>query len=339
MLSFRQYLLRRLLLAAVTLCGVIMAVFVLTRILPGNPAVVRLGPYATPDLLAAMEKEMGLDKPLPVQFYDYVVALAHGDMGQSWRTGQPVLQDLAQRLPATLELAIAATLIAVVVGHVLGILGAIQHNSLLDQLIRIFAVLGASTALFWLALVFIYIFYYRLGWAASPLGRIDVGQPSPTHLTGALVLDSLLTANWPALHSSLGHLVLPSITLAFVVSAPITKIVRAAMLDTLHADFIRTARTVGVPEIQVIFRDGLRNAMIPILTTIGIVFGYLMAGNVLVEMIFAWPGIGSYAWMALVNKDFEAIQGFVLLIAAMYVVLNLGIDLLYSLVDPRIRLG
>jgi peptide/nickel transport system permease protein len=129
------------------------------------------------------------------------------------------------------------------------------------------------------------------------------------------------------------------VTLAFIVSAPITKMVRAAMLDTLHADFIRTARTVGVPETQVIFRDGLRNAMVPILTTIGIVFGYLMAGNVLVEMIFAWPGIGSYAWLALVNKDLEAIQGFVLLIATMYVVLNLGIDLLYSLIDPRIRLG
>lgn len=339
MLSFSRYLLRRLLLAVLTLCGVIVAVFILTRILPGNPAVVRLGPYATPDLLAAMEKQMGLDKPLPVQFYNYVAALAHGDMGQSWRTGQPVLQDLAQRLPATLELAIAATLIAIMVGLVLGILGAIHQNSLLDQVIRLFAILGASTALFWLALVFIYVFYFRLGWAPPPLGRIDVGVPPPRHLTGALLLDGMLTANWPALRNSLGHLLLPAITLAFVVSAPVNKIVRAAMLDILHSDFIRTARTVGVPELQVILGDGLRNAMIPILTTIGIVFGYLMAGNVLVEMIFAWPGIGSYAWMALVNKDFQAIQGFVLLIAAMYVMLNLVVDLLYNLVDPRIRLG
>jgi peptide/nickel transport system permease protein len=188
-------------------------------------------------------------------------------------------------------------------------------------------------------LVFIYFFYYRLGWAPAPLARIDVGIDPPTRVTGMYLVDSLVTGNWSAFRNSLAHLLLPAITLAFVVSAPITKIVRAALLDTLHADFIRTARTVGVTEREIIFRDALRNAMIPILTTIGIVFGYLMAGNVLVEMIFAWPGIGSYAWMALENKDIEAIQGFVLLIAGMYVILNLVIDLLYSVIDPRIRLG
>ena len=339
MISLRKYLLGRLALAVLTLCGVIVAVFLLTRILPGNPAVVRLGPYASPELLASMEKQMGLDKPLAAQFTRYIAALARGDMGKSWRTGQPVLTDLAQRLPATLELALAATLIAIVIGLCLGTLAAVRQNSLADRIIRLYAILGASMALFWLALVFVYVFYYRLGWAPSPLGRLDVGLSAPPRLTGAFVLASLLTGRWAALGNSLGHLALPAATLAFIVSAPITKMVRAAMLDTLHADFIRTARTVGVPEVQVIFRDGLRNAMVPILTTIGIVFGYLMAGNVLVEMIFAWPGIGSYAWLALVNKDLEAIQGFVLLIATMYVVLNLGIDLLYSLIDPRIRLG
>jgi len=338
MVSLRRYIARRLLLAAITLFGVVVAVFVLTRILPGNPAVVRLGPYARPDLLAEMEKEMGLDQPLPVQFYNYISALARGDMGHSWRTGQPVRKDLAQRLPATLELALAATLIAIIAGHILGVLGAIKQDSLLDQIIRMIAILGASTALFWLALVFIYTFYFRLGWIPAPLDRIDVGIEPPARITGAYVIDSLLRADWAAFRSSLGHLLSPAITLAFVVSAPITKIVRASMLDTLHADFIRTARTVGVPEREVIFHDALRNAMIPILTTIGIIFGYLMAGNVLVEMIFAWPGIGSYAWMALVNKDFEAIQGFVLLIAVIYVTLNLVIDLLYSVIDPRIRL-
>lgn len=325
--------------AAVTLFGVVITVFILTRILPGNPAALRLGPYAKPELLAAMEHEMGLDKPLPVQFYNYVAKLGRGDMGKSWRTGQPVRKDLTQRLPATLELALAATLMAVVVGHILGLLGAIKQNSLLDQIIRGIAILGASTALFWLALVFIYFFYFRLGWAAAPLDRLDVGIQPPTRITGIYVVDSLLTGNLASLRSSLGHLLLPAVTLAFVVSAPITKIVRAAMLDVLHSDFIRTARTIGVPYRDILFRDALRNALIPILTTIGIVFGYLMAGSVLVEQIFAWPGIGSYAWMALVNKDFEAIQGFVLLIAALYVMLNLGIDLLYSVIDPRIRLG
>ncbi len=339
MVSLRRYTLRRLLLALVTLCGVIIVVFVITRILPGNPAAVRLGPYAQPELLAALEKEMGLDQPLPVQFVNYVVKLSKGDMGKSWRTGQPVRDDLGQRLPATLELALLATLIAILVGLILGTLAALSQNSWFDQLVRILTILGASTALFWLALVFIYIFYYRLGWAAPPLDRLSVSIPPPTRLTGLFVVDSLLTGNLPALKDALHHLALPALTLAFVVSAPITKIVRAALLDQLHADYIRTAKTIGVPMREIVWRDALRNAMIPILTTIGIVFGYLMAGNVLVEMIFAWPGIGSYAWMALVNKDMEAIQGFVLLIATLYVGLNLVIDLLYSVIDPRIRLG
>ena len=339
MTSLRRYVARRLLLAFITLCGVIIVVFTVTRILPGNPAVVRLGPYAKADLLAQMEAEMGLDKPLPVQFIDYLGKLARGDMGHSWRTGQPVRNDLAQRLPATLELAITATLIAVAAGLILGIFSALHQNSWFDQIVRILNIFGASTAVFWLALVFIYIFSYRLGWATPPLDRLTVGIDPPQRITGMFVIDSLLAGNGIALRDALHHLALPALTLAFVVNAPITKIVRAAMLNQLHADFIRTAKTIGVPMREIIWRDALRNAMIPILTTIGIVFGYLMAGNVLVEMIFAWPGIGSYAWMALLNKDFEAIQGFVLLIAIMYVGLNLVIDLLYSVVDPRIRLA
>lgn len=339
MTSLRRYVARRLFLAFITVCGVIVVVFFVTRILPGNPAAVRLGPYAKAELLAQMEKQMGLDKPLPVQFVNYVVKLAQGDMGQSWRTGQPVRNDLAQRLPATLELAITATIIAIAVGMVLGILSALHQNSWFDQIVRIFTIFGASTAIFWLALVFIYVFYYRLGWASAPLDRLSVGLQPPPRVTGAFIIDSLLSGNLATLGDALHHLALPALTLAFVVNAPITKIVRAAMLDQLHSDFIRTAKTIGVPMHEIVWRDALRNAMIPILTTIGIVFGYLMAGNVLVEMIFAWPGIGSYAWMALLNKDFEAIQGFVLLIAVMYVGLNLAIDLLYSVIDPRIRLA
>ncbi len=339
MVSLRRYILRRLLLSVVTLFGVIVVVFFITRILPGNPAVVQLGPYATPQLLAQTEKEMGLDKPLPAQFVDYVGKLAHGDLGKSWRTGQPVLKDLSQRLPATLELAFYATLIAIIVGLALGIPAAVFRGSWFDQIVRVFAIFGASTALFWLALVFIYVFYYKLGWAAAPLDRLDTGVTAPSHITGFLTIDSLLTGNWQAFQNAAYHLALPALTLAFVVSAPIIKIVRAAMLDQLNADYIRTAKTVGVPFTEILLHDALRNAMIPILTTIGIVFGYLMAGNVLVEMIFAWPGIGSYAWNALLNKDFEAIQGFVLLIASLYVGLNLLIDLLYSVIDPRIRLG
>lgn len=339
MVSLRRYLLRRLALAFLTLCGVVVVVFLITRILPGNPAAVRLGPYAKPELLAALEKEMGLDKPIYLQFTSYVANLAKGDLGKSWRTGQPVTRDLAQRLPATLELALAAILLALFLGFTLGVASAIFQHTWFDQLVRVIVILGASTALFWLALVFIYVFYYLLGWAAPPLDRLSVGVPSPPRVTGLFVLDSLLAGTFVSLKNALHHLALPSFTLAFVVSAPITKIVRASMLDQLHSDFIRTAKTIGVPMRKIIWWDALRNAMVPILTTIGIVFGYLMAGNVLVEMIFAWPGIGSYAWMALVNKDLEAIKGFVLLIAVMYVLLNLVVDILYSVIDPRIRLG
>ena len=338
-MSFRRYIVRRLALGAITLFGVIVAVFILSFLLPGDLASLRLGPYATEAGLAAMRKELGTDKPVPVQFVSYVSGLLQGDMGKSWVSGQPVQRDMAQRLPATIELGLAALVIAIGVGLVLGIVSAVRRNSALDQLIRGYAILGASTASFWLALVLIYIFYFRLDWAPAPLGRLDVGMQAPPSITKLYVIDSLLARNWTLLRHSLGHLALPALTLGFIVSAPMTKIVRAAMLDVLHSDFIRTARTIGVPFRAIVIRDGLRNAMIPILTTSGIAFGYLMAGNVLVERIFAWPGIGQYAWTALTAKDFQALRGFILVVAIIYVLINLVIDVLYSVIDPRIRLG
>jgi peptide/nickel transport system permease protein len=322
-----------------TLLGVIIAVFILTFVLPGDLASLKLGPYATEEGLAAMRREMGTDQSVPVQFVNYVSGLVRGDMGKSWVSGQPVQVDMVQRLPATIELGLAALTIAMVVGLILGILAAVRRDSVLDQVIRGYAILGASTASFWLALVVIYIFYFRLDWAPPPLGRLDVGVQAPPSITRLYVIDSLLEGDWTLLRHSLGHLALPALTLGFIVSAPMTKIVRAAMLDVLHSDFIRTARTIGVSFRAIIISDGLRNAMIPILTTSGIAFGYLMAGNVLVERIFAWPGIGQYAWTALTTKDFEALRGFILVVAVIYVLINLVIDVLYSVIDPRIRLG
>lgn len=338
-MSFRRYIGRRLGLGLVTLLGVVVAVFLLTFVLPGDLASLKLGPYATEEGLAAMRKELGTDQPVPVQFVNYVSRLLRGDMGKSWVTGQPVRKDLSQRLPATIELGLAALLLALVVGLILGISAAVKRDSPLDQFVRGYAILGASTASFWLGLVMIYVFYFRFDWAPAPLGRLDVGMEAPAAITKLYVVDSILAGEWAILRNSLAHLALPALTLGFIVSAPITKIVRAAMLDVLHSDFIRTARAVGVSSRTVILRDGLRNAMIPILTTIGIVFGYLMAGNVLVERIFAWPGIGQYAWQSLTTKDFDALRGFILVVAVIYVLLNLVIDLLYSVIDPRIRLG
>ncbi len=338
-LPFARYLARRLALSVVTLAGVIVAVFFMTHILPGNPAVLRAGPLANEELIAQYEKEMGLDQPLYVQFADYARALVHGDLGESWSTRQPVRDEIAKRLPATMELALTAFIIALLIGVPLGILGAVYAGTLLDHAIRVFATLGASLALFWLALVSIHIFYYELGWTPPPLDRLTIGTKAPPDVTGLYMVDSLLAGDWATFKDAANHLWLPALTLAFVVSAPITKMMRAAMLDVLAADFIRTAHAVGIPGRRVILVDAVRNAFIPVLTTSGIVFGYLMAGNVIVERVFSWAGIGQYAWNALRINDFNAVQGFVLLIAVVYVVINLTIDLAYGVIDPRIRLG
>lgn len=337
--SLLRYVSRRIGLAAITLTGVTIVVFILTHILPSNPASLRAGPLADEELIAQYEKLMGLDKPLYVQFWNYVRELARGDLGDSWRTGQPVLKELGERLPATVELALSAFLIALVVGISLGVLAAVTTGSWLDQAVRLYATLGASQALFWLALLCVHIFYYVLRWAPAPLDRLTVGVAEPPLVTGLFTVDSLLAGNLATFVDALKHLWLPSVVLAFVVSAPIVKMTRAAMLDTLHADFIRTARSIGVPLHRMVFSDALRNALIPVLTMVGIVFGYLIAGNVIVERVFAWAGIGQYAWNALIINDFNAVQGFVLLIAVIYVTLNLAIDLAYGVIDPRIRLG
>ena len=333
------YLLRRLALAAVTLVGVVVAVFIMTHLLPSDPAALRAGPLASEELIAQYRREMGLDQPLYVQFADYARDLVRGDLGNSWRTEQPVRDELGQRLPASLELAATALAFALLIGLSLGILSAMYFGKWIDHAARVFATLGASLALFWLALVGVQVFYYNLRWAPPPLGRLTVGLPEPPAVTGLFTVDGLLAGDRAIFADALGHLWLPALTLAFVVSAPLIKIVRAAMLEALSSDFVRTARAIGLSSRQVVLVDALRNAFIPVLTTVGIVFGYLMAGNVIIERVFSWPGIGYYAWNALITNDFNAVQGFVLLIAVVYVLLNLFIDLAYGIIDPRIRIG
>jgi peptide/nickel transport system permease protein len=338
-MTLRRYLLRRLLLTALTLGGVILVVFLLTHVLPGNPAVVKLGSFASPERLAALEKEMGLDQPLPIQFLNYSSRLAQGDMGTSWKTSHPVREDIGQRLPATIELALASLLLATLIGLPLGIVAAVKRNTPFDRVVQAIAIVGASTPLFWLGLVLIFVFYHTLGWVPAPMGRIDPFMTPPQSITGLFLLDSLITGNWSALVSSLEHLVLPTLSLAVIELAPVTKMARSAMLDVLESDYVLGARAIGLSSRQIILQDALKNAMVTILTMMGIVLGYLLAGNVIVEMIFAWPGIGQYAWNAVMSNDFDAIQGFVLTIAVMYLFINLIIDLLYSFIDPRIRLG
>ena len=333
------YLLRRIGLSVITLFGVILAVFLLTRVLPGNPAYVKAGPYAKPDQIARIEKEMGLDKPVPAQFWNYFTDLLKGDMGTSWSTSQPVRKDLMQRLPATIELAAVAFIIASIAGLFLGILAAVKKGTFIDQAVHVISVSGASVAIFWLGLMLIYLIYFKLRAVPDPMGRLAPLMEKPPGPTGLLLIDTLVHADFEKFRSAIGHLVLPAITLATVLTPTIAKMVRAAMINVLQSDFIQTARAIGLSTGRLIWHDALPNAMIPILTTMGIVLAYLMAGNVLVEMLFAWPGIGYYAWSALMSNDFDSIQGFILLIACMYVFINLVIDILYSVIDPRIRLG
>jgi peptide/nickel transport system permease protein len=334
-----RYVLRRIGLAVVTLAGVAVFVFLLTHILPSNPAALRAGPLADAELIARYERDMGLDQPIYVQFGRYARELVAGNLGESWKTGQPVLKELGERMPATLELAATAFLIALTVGLALGVLAAVNAGNWIDQAVRLYATLGAAQALFWLALLMVHVFYYTLDWAPAPLDRLTIGVAEPPLVTGWFTIDSLLAGQLDTLVDALNHLWLPAVVLAFVVSAPIVKMTRGSMLDILSSDFVRTARAIGVPRRIIVVRDGLRNAFIPILTMIGIVFGYLIAGNVVVEKVFSWAGIGQYAWNALTINDFNAVQGFVILIAVMYVGINLAIDLAYGFLDPRIRLG
>lgn len=334
-----RYVARRLALALLTLLLVTIVVFAITNVLPGNPAEVRLGPLATPEALAAEEARMGLDRPLVERYVDFVTGAVQGDFGMSFKTEQPVATDLGDRLPATLELALVATVLSLLVGIPLGFLAAAKRNTFVDHVARNIAGVAAAMPIFWLGLMLLFVFSYQLGWTPGTVGRWPITEDPPANITGFLTIDSLLAGDLGAFWTALQYLALPALTLAIIELAPIIKMSRSAMLETLSADYVRTSRAFGFSPRQVFFGDALRNALIPVITLVGIVLGYLVAGNVIVEQLFSWPGIGRYAYGAVTSNDFNAVQGFILLVAAIYVGLNLIIDLLYAVIDPRIRLG
>jgi peptide/nickel transport system permease protein len=338
-MEFATFLLRRLALVLPTLFGVTLISFFLTYLLPGNPAIVQAGPFATPEYIREVEQRMGLDQPVWVQYGRYVTGLFRGDLGESSSTGRPVLEDFVQRLPATLELTLASLLIAVLVGIPLGVLSAVHRDTAIDHVGRVVGVTGIAMPSFWTGLILIYVFFYLFDIAPAPLGRLGSGIAPPAKITGMYVVDGLLTGNWRALWSTLGQLALPAATLGFSVMAPLARMVRATMLEILESDYVKAAWAAGLPRRRVIYGDALRNALIPVVTILGVVFGFLMAGNAVVESVFAWPGIGNYAVTALMTKDSGPIQSFVLFVAVMYVIVNLIVDVLYGLVDPRIRLA
>ena len=329
---------KRLITVIPTLIGVIIVTFLLTRALPGDPAAYFAGPAATKEAVEQVRVSLGLDKPLPIQFVRYVNDLVHGNLGNSLSTGRPVVTEIASRLPASAELTLLGLILSMVIAVPLGILAAVKQGSWIDHTCRVVATAGVSLPVFFTGLLLVYVFYYILGWSPAPIGRLDAFSSVPPNITGFYTIDTLLTGNVETFRASLSQLILPAFTLGSFSLAPIARMTRASMLAVLASEFVRTARASGLDNRTVIITYAFRNAMLPVVTTLGMVFSFLLGANVLVEKVFAWPGIGSYAVEALLQSDFAPVQGFVLTMAVMYVALNLLIDILYGVIDPRVRL-
>jgi len=333
-----RLVLKRLLVAVPSLVGVVIVTFLLTRALPGDPAAYFAGPAATKEAIEEIRVKLGLDKPLLVQFVRYTGDLARGDLGTSLTTGQSVATEIRTRLPASAELTLLGLLVSILVAVPLGIVAATRPGSIIDHACRVLATAGVSLPVFFTGLILVYVFYYLLGVAPAPLGRLSVFFSPPPHVTGFYLIDSLIAGDGELFIESFKHLVLPALTLGIFSLAPIARMTRASMLAVLSSDFVRTARANGLSRFTVVVTYAFRNAMLPVVTTLGMVFSFLLGANVLVEKVFAWPGIGSFAVEALIASDFAPVQGFVLTMAVMYVALNLIIDLLYGLIDPRVRI-
>jgi peptide/nickel transport system permease protein len=269
---------------------------------------------------------------------NYVSDLVRGDMGSALTTGQPVAAEIRSRLPASAELTLLGLLFSVAIAVPLGVMAATRPNSLIDHACRVVSTAGVSLPVFFTGLILVYVFYYQLGWAPAPLGRLDVFFNPPPQVTGFYLIDSIIAGDGEVFRASLTQLILPALTLCIFSVAPIARMTRASMLAVLASDFVRTARASGLSPFTVVYTYAFRNAMLPVVTTLGMVFSFLLGANVLVEKVFAWPGIGSYAVEALIASDFAPVQGFVLTMAVMYVALNLLIDILYGLIDPRVRI-
>jgi len=334
-----KLLLSRLATAIPSVIGVVIVTFALTRLLPGDPAAYFAGLAASPQAIEEIRVKLGLNKSLPEQFVTYIADLAHGNLGNSLSTGQPVVAEIANRLPASAELTLVALIVAVAIAIPLGVLAAVKQGTWIDHLCRIVTTAGVSLPVFFTGLLLAYLFYYVLQIAPAPSGRLDVFISAPKDITGFYLIDSALTGNGEAFVGALKQLVLPAISMAIFSLAPLARMTRGSMLSVLGSDFIRTARASGLAPRTVVFAYAFRNAVLPVITVLGMVFSFLLGANVLVETVFAWPGIGLYAVNALLTSDYAPVQGFVLTMAVLYIVLNLVIDVLYGLVDPRVRLG
>jgi peptide/nickel transport system permease protein len=335
-MSFSQFLVRRSGLALFVLFGVTLITFLLSHVVPADPVVAYLGDHAPPAMVEQVRHQLGLDRPLPVQFAIYLRGLLQGNLGVSIMSSRPVSRDLAQYLPATVELSSAAMLVAILIGIPTGIISALRKDGWPDQVARVFALGGASLPVFYVALLLLGLLYSRLGILPGP-GQLSLYTSPPPVITGMVAVDALLSGDWSALGDALQHLVLPAFVLGYASTGIITRMTRSSLLEVMRQDYVRTARAKGVLERRVVLRHALRNALLPTVTVIGLTYGGLLSGAVLTETIFAWPGIGRYATNSVTNIDIPAVLGVTLVIAVIYSIANLVVDVLYAYLDPQIR--
>jgi peptide/nickel transport system permease protein len=317
------------------LLGVSIVVFLMVRAIPGDPAQILLGQTATQQQVHQLRVEMGLDKPVPIQYLLFLKDAVRGDLGNSIVTGRPVTAELLARFPATLELTVFAMFIAIIVGVPIGVIAAVKQYSLLDKATSVLALVGISMPIFWLAMILIVIFGVNLELLPFP-GRLDTNT-SITAVTGLVLVDSLLTLNFAGFWDGILHLIMPAIALGTIPMAVVMRMTRSSMLEVMGEDYVRTARAKGVIPWRVIFKHALRNAMLPTVTVIGLQVGLLMGGAVITETIFSWPGVGQIAYESIYRRDYAMIQGVVLYAAALFVLVNLMVDILYAVLDPRVR--
>lgn len=330
-----SFIIRRLIALIPVMCIVLVIIFSLVRLIPGDPAITLLGPGATQEQIDALRSQLDLDQPVVLQFVHYVTGLLQGDLGLSLKTGQPVMQEILLRLPATIELSVLAVIVAVIAGIPIGVLSAVRPNSIFDHITRIVSLIGVSMPAFLLALVLQLIFATYLGWLPVS-GRMS-SFITAERVTGFAILDGILTGNGAAVWSAMQHLVLPTAVLAAFLAATLGRFVRNTMLDVMSEGYIRTAKAKGLRRREVLLNHGLRNSLLPAITVIGLKFAEMLGGAILTEIIFAWPGIGRYMFEAIKNRDYPVIQGTTLVFALMFVVTSILVDLLYGALDPRVR--
>jgi peptide/nickel transport system permease protein len=333
-----RFLARRLVALVLLAVGITFVVFVLTQLVPSNAAATNLGEQAAgdPAAVAAFNHHYGLDKPLPLRYWLYLQHLAGGDLGQSSLTHDAVTHDLGQFIPATAELALYSVLIAAILGVFFGVIAALRRNRPADHALRVVSLAGISMPTFWIALVALYVGFYKLGWFPGA-ERLDPGVSPPSSVTGLYSIDALLHGQWSLFVQALHHLVLPALVLAAFNVSLLTRYTRSAVLEVIGNDYVRAGRAKGLPERVVVVRYVLRAALPSVVTVLGLVFANVLTGAVLVEKIFSWPGIGQYAYQAAVNLDVPAIAGVSIFVAVVYITINFVVDVLYGVIDPRIR--